>query len=153
MAVGTDNGIYFKNLANITTPIKKALSIENVTEMAVLEKHHILIVLTDKTLKAYPLDMLNSPPDTKKAPERLGQELGQHVNFFQVGFCNNKDLVVFKKKKNTTSIFTCLEPIYDLRDPKNQKYITQKTGFMMSSRSNHSWFKKYKVKKRENDCV
>lgn len=89
--------------------------------------------------------MLNSPIANGKAPERLGQELGQNVNFFQVGSVNNKYLVVYKKKKNTSSIFTCLEPIYDLRDPRNQKYITQKSGFMMGNRSSHSWFKKYKV--------
>lgn len=108
----------------------------------------------DKTLKAYPLDMLNSPTTNGKAPERLGQELGQHVNFFQVGSVNNKYLVVYKKKKNTSSIFTCVEPIYDLRDPKNQKYITQKTGFMRTNRSSHSWFKKYKVRReRESEMM
>lgn len=80
-----------------------------------------------------------------KAPERLGQELGQHVNYFQVGVCNNRDLVIFKKKRNTSSTFTALQPAYDLRDPKNQKYITQKTGFMIGRGSNHSWFKKYKA--------
>lgn len=102
---------------------------------------------TDKTLKAYPLDLLNSPTASNaKSPERLGQELGQHVHFFQVGFCNNRELVVFKKKKNTSSIFTSLEPTLDLRDPKNQKYITQKTGFKLGNRSSHSWFKKYKVR-------
>jgi len=53
--------------------------------------------------------------------------------------------VVFKKKKNTSSIFTSLEPTLDLRDPKNQKYIAQKTGFKIGHRSSHSWFKKYKV--------
>lgn len=97
--------------------------------------------------------MLNSPTTNGKAPERLGQELGQHVNFFQVGSINNKYLVVYKKKKNTSSIFTCVEPTLDLRDPKNQKYITQKTGFMRTSRSSYSWFKKYKVcvDMRDND--
>ncbi|GAA5798902.1 hypothetical protein HPULCUR_004309 [Helicostylum pulchrum] len=142
IAVGTDTGVYFKSLHVLNT--RKVLSCENVTQLAVLEKYHILLVLADKTLKAYPLDLLVSPATNGKAPVRLGQELGQHIQFFQVGFCNNRDLVLFKKKKNTMSIFTCLEPLYDLRDRKNQKYITQKTGFLLSSRSNHSWFKKYK---------
>lgn len=126
---------------------QKVLSCENVTQLAVLEKHHILLVLADKTLKAYPLDLLGMPCKNGKGPERLGQEIGQHIQFFQVGVCNNRNIVLFKKKKNTMSIFTCLEPLYDLRDAKNQKYITQKTGFLLSSRSSHSWFKKYKVKK------
>lgn len=104
-----------------------------------------MCIVIEKTFKAYPLDLVNSPIANGKSPERLGQELGQHVHFFQVGYCNNRELVVFKKKKNTSSIFTALEPVLDLRDPKNQKYITQKTGFMLGNRSNHSWFKKYKV--------
>ncbi|KAI7887930.1 CNH domain-containing protein [Mucor mucedo] len=143
IAVGTDTGVYFKSIDRVG--IRKVLSCENVTQLAILEEYHILLVLADKTLKAYPLDRLDCPTAAKgKSPERLGQELGQHVHFFQVGFCNGKDLVIFKKKKNTMSIFTCLEPIYDLRDPKNEKYITQKTGFLMTSRSSHAWFKKYK---------
>lgn len=75
------------------------------------------------------------------------------MHYFQVGFCNNKELVVYKKKKNTSSIFTSLEPILDLRDPKNQKYITQKTGFKLGNRSSHSWFKKYKVRWSVCVCV
>ncbi|KAL9560055.1 hypothetical protein MBANPS3_000120 [Mucor bainieri] len=143
LAVGTDTGIYFKSLDG--HGLKRALSSENVTQLAVLDKYNILLVLADKTLKAYPLDLLNSPTASNtKSPERLGQELGQHVHFFQVGFCNNKELVVFKKKKNTSSIFSSLEPTLDLRDPRNQKYITQKTGFKLGNRSSHSWFKKYK---------
>ncbi|KAK4519118.1 uncharacterized protein ATC70_009349 [Mucor velutinosus] len=143
LAVGTDTGIYFKAFDG--HGIKRVLSSENVTQLAVLGRYNILLVLADKTLKAYPLDVLNSPTASNtKSPERLGQELGQHVHFFQVGFCNNKELVVFKKKKNTSSIFTSLEPTLDLRDPKNQKYITQKTGFKLGNRSSHSWFKKYK---------
>ncbi|KAL0142361.1 CNH domain-containing protein [Mucor lusitanicus] len=139
LAVGTDTGIYFKAFDG--HGIKRVLSSENVTQLAMLDKYNILLVLADKTLKAYPLDLLNSPTASNaKSPERLGQELGQHVHFFQVGFCNNRELV----KKNTSSIFTSLEPTLDLRDPKNQKYITQKTGFKLGNRSSHSWFKKYK---------
>lgn len=169
MVVGTDTGVYFKSYS--IQGIRKVLNCENVSQIAVLDKYHILLVLSgksfflfgheilfnhtifflvDKTLKAYPLDSLNNPTMNGKAPERLGQELGQHVNYFQVGVCNNKDLVVFKKKKNTTSIFTALEPLYDLRNPKNQKYITQKAGFMMGRKSNHSWFKKYNVR---HQCI
>ncbi|EPB91562.1 hypothetical protein HMPREF1544_01484 [Mucor circinelloides 1006PhL] len=128
LAVGTDTGIYFKAFDG--HGIKRVLASENVTQLAVLDKYNILLVLAGN--------------NNTKSPERLGQELGQHVHFFQVGFCNNRELVVFKKKKNTSSIFTSLEPTLDLRDPKNQKYIAQKTGFKIGHRSSHSWFKKYK---------
>lgn len=90
------------------------------------------------------MDLLKPSLDTK-AQARLGQELGQHIHFFQVGICSGKLLVVYKKKKNTSSIFTALEPLYDLSEPKNQKYISQTRTFMLGHRSNHAWFKKYKV--------
>lgn len=44
MAVGTDTGIYFRSIER--SGIYKALSCENVTQLAVLEKYHILLVLS-----------------------------------------------------------------------------------------------------------
>ncbi|KAI8888823.1 hypothetical protein K501DRAFT_135274, partial [Backusella circina FSU 941] len=141
LVIGTDTGVYFKSIGSVK--IEHVLNGINVTQIHVLEEHHILLVLADKTLKAYPLDLLKPSLDTK-AQARLGQEIGQHIHFFQVGICSGKLLVVYKKKKNTSSIFTALEPLYDLSDPKNQKYITQTRTFMLGHRSNHAWFKKYK---------
>jgi hypothetical protein len=111
-----------------------------------MDKHHILLVLADRTLKAYPIDALNSPTNIR-SPERLAQEIAQHVSFFHVGYCNNKDLLVYKKKKNTSSTFSALEPICDLRDPRNERLLTQRTGFL-GQRSNTSWFRKYLVSLR-----
>lgn len=46
MAVGTDTGIYFRSTDR--NGIHKVLSCENVTQLAVLEKYHILLVLAGK---------------------------------------------------------------------------------------------------------
>ncbi|CEI92519.1 hypothetical protein RMCBS344292_06775 [Rhizopus microsporus] len=138
LLVGTDNGVYIKNYDGT---VRRIITCEEVTQLAILERYHILLILAAKTLKAYPIDLLMS---NGKSPDKLGQTLGQHIHFFQIGMCNNRHLVVYKKKKNTSSIFTCLEPLYDLRDSKNQKYITPKTGFKLGGRSHHAWFKKYK---------
>lgn len=51
LAVGTDTGVYFKSLD--TGAVKKALSCENVKKLAVLDKYHILLVLTGKKKKNY----------------------------------------------------------------------------------------------------
>ncbi|KAI9305392.1 CNH domain-containing protein [Cunninghamella echinulata] len=140
VAIGTDAGVYFKTVNK--NDLRRVINCENVTQLAVMDKHHILLVLADKTLKAYPIDTLNSPTNIR-APERLSQELAQHVSFFHVGYCNNKDLLIYKKKKNASSVFSALEPICDLRDPRNERLLTQRTGFL-GQRSNQSWFKKYK---------
>lgn len=46
IAVGTDTGIYFKSIDRVG--IRKVLSCENVTQLALLEKYHILLVLAGK---------------------------------------------------------------------------------------------------------
>ncbi|ORZ21220.1 CNH domain-domain-containing protein [Absidia repens] len=139
VAIGTDAGVYFKTVNQ--NNLRRVINCENVTQLAVMDKHHILLVLADRTLKAYPIDALNSPTNIK-APERLAQEIAQHVSFFHVGFCNNKDLLVYKKKKGASSTFSALEPLCDLRDSRNEKFLTQRTGFL-GQRSNTSWFRKY----------
>jgi hypothetical protein len=131
--------------------LRRVINCENVTQLAVMDKHHILLVLADRTLKAYPIDALNSPTNIR-SPERLAQEIAQHVSFFHVGYCNNKDLLVYKKKKNTSSTFSALEPICDLRDPRNERLLTQRTGFL-GQRSNTSWFRKYLVSWRERKVL
>lgn len=49
IAVGTDTGIYFKSIDRVG--IRKVLSCENVTQLALLEKYHILLVLAGKKKK------------------------------------------------------------------------------------------------------
>jgi hypothetical protein len=78
-----------------------------------------------------------------KSPENLGQEVAQNINYFQVGVCNGKELVVFKKKKNGSSIFTVLQPLYDLSDPKNEVCITYRRFW--STGPSHPWFRVYKA--------
>lgn len=46
MAVGTDTGVYFK--AYGVQGIRKVLNCENVSQIEVLEKYHILLVLSGK---------------------------------------------------------------------------------------------------------
>ncbi|KAI9488223.1 CNH domain-containing protein [Zychaea mexicana] len=142
IVIGTDVGVYIKSLQQ-ASDIRRVLPSDNVTQVAMMERQHILLVLADKVLKAYSIDALDSPNSTR-APDRTGHEVAQNVNFFQVGYCNGKDLVVYKKKKSTSSVFVAVEPICDLRHPKSEKLLTQRTGLFSSRGSSHSWFKTYK---------
>jgi hypothetical protein len=54
-------------------------------------------------------------------------------------------MLVFKKKKNTASVFTALEPICDLSNPKNEKLLTRSTSLFSTRPEYLKWFKKYKV--------
>lgn len=109
---------------------------------ALLLTHRIL----DKSLVAYSMDSICGSPSFK-SNERTCQKLGQHVSYFNCGVCNGKPLVIFMKKKGMDSQFKAIEPICgDLRDPKNTKFKTGRTGFLSKS---HEWFKTYRVRKRE----
>lgn len=92
---------------------------------------------------AYAIDSICGSPSFK-SNERTCQKLGQHVSYFSCGVCNGKSLVVFMKKKGMDSQFKAIEPICgDLRDPKNTKFKTGRSGFLSKS---HEWFKTYKVR-------
>ncbi|KAI9253531.1 CNH domain-containing protein [Phascolomyces articulosus] len=141
IVIGTDVGVYIKSLSQ-SNDLRRVLPSDNVTQVLMMERQHILLVLADKVLKAYSIDALDTPK-AGRAPDRSGHEVAQNVNFFQVGYCNGKDLVVYKKKKSTSSVFVAMEPICDLRDPRSERLLTQRTGLFSSRGSNHSWFKTY----------
>ncbi|KAI8341006.1 CNH domain-containing protein [Choanephora cucurbitarum] len=142
IAIGTENGVFFKTEGQDSS-VRRIIQCESVLQMAMIEKFHILVVLTEKALKAYPIDTLDSRTNPR-AIDRQEVEIAQHVNFFQVGFCNGRDMLVFKKKKNTTSVFTALEPFCDLRDPRNEKHLTHRPSIFNNRPDYLRWFKKYK---------
>jgi hypothetical protein len=144
IAIGTDNGVFFKTEGQDNS-VRRIIQCESVIQLAVMEKYHILIVLTEKALRAYPVDALDSKSNTR-AIDRIEVEIAQHVNFFQIGICNGRDMLVFKKKKNSASVFTALEPFCDLRDPKNEKLLTHRPSIFSNRPDYLRWFKKYKVK-------
>lgn len=90
---------------------------------------------------AYPLDYLD--PTVPNTPDdRPSYKVAHHVSFFETGICNGRTLVFVKKKKGIDSLFRGYEPICgDLRDPRNAKYLTLKTGFLSKA---PVWFKLYR---------
>ncbi|KAI9288028.1 CNH domain-containing protein [Umbelopsis sp. AD052] len=140
VAIGTSKGIWIGTEGN-AGDYRHVLSLQNVTQLAFLEEQGILIVLADKQLLAYAIDSICGSPSFK-SNERTCQKLGQHVAYFSYGTCNGRTLVVFMKKKGMDSQFKAIEPICgDLRDPKNTKFKTGRTGFLSK---NPEWFKTYK---------
>ncbi|OBZ90228.1 Rho1 guanine nucleotide exchange factor 1 [Choanephora cucurbitarum] len=137
IAVGTSQGIWM-GIEGDTNTIRHVLSISDVQQIAVLEDHHIFLVLADKTLYAYALDALVPKDSRKNQPDKPFQKIAQHITFFHSGVCNGRPIVVAMKKRGVDSHFKVLEPVCgDLRDPKNSKFFT-KTGLFGKM---HSWFK------------
>lgn len=165
VAVGTSKGVWIGTEGN-AGDYRHVLSLQNVTQLAFLEEQGILVVLAgktiimtgshvvfianrighlDKQLLGYAIDSICGSPSFK-SNERTCQKLGQHVAYFSCGTCYGKTLVVFMKKKGMDSQFKAIEPICgDLRDPKNTKFKTGRSGFLSK---NPEWFKTYKASDR-----
>lgn len=140
IAIGTQQGVWMGKEGD-TTSIKLVLSISDVTQIDVLEKNRILLVLSDKTLYAYALEHLLNKDLRKNATDRPHQKIAQHITFFRSGIYNGRPLVVAMKKRGVDSHFKVLEPICgDLRDPVNSKKYFTKSGLFSKL---PSWFKNY----------
>ncbi|RCI06133.1 hypothetical protein CU098_012465 [Rhizopus stolonifer] len=144
MAIATQQGVWM-GIEGDTNQIHFVLPISDVIQIAILEEHHILLVLSDKTLYAYALDPL-VPKDSRKTTvekhvEKPHQKIAQHISYFNTGTCNGRTLVVAMKKRGVDSNFKVLEPVCgDLRDPTNSKKFFTKTGLFQRM---PSWFKNY----------
>ncbi|CAO3632920.1 unnamed protein product [Mucor hiemalis] len=139
IAVGTQQGIWM-GIEGDTNTISLVLSISDVQQIAVLEDHHIFLVLSDKTLYAYALDALVPRESRKVTLDKPSQKIAQHITFFHSGVCNGRTIVIAMKKRGVDSHFKVLEPVCgDLRDPKASKFFTKSGIFSKMP----SWFKSY----------
>ncbi|KAG0169322.1 RHO1 GDP-GTP exchange protein 2, partial [Apophysomyces sp. BC1021] len=141
VAIGTQSGIWMGPEDN-SVRLRQVMSISDVTQIGVLQDHHVFLILADKTLISYALDDLD-PSKNRRQPEKLPfYKLGHHISYFNTGTCSNRSLVVAMKRKGMDSHFKAFEPVCgDLRDPRNAKYLSTKSGFLSKP---SSWFKLYK---------
>ena len=112
-----------------------------VTQVAVLEEFNLFLLIADKSLIAYHLDVVcpsdrngpSSSNDTaRKAPQKLSGS--KDVGFFVTGRMKDRTLLFYKKRENLNSIFKVLEPIF-------QKSTAQKRG--MFKRGTTEFFREY----------
>lgn len=104
-----------------------------ITQLTVLEEFNLVIVLSDKVLIAYHLDVVcpaSGPPvpqtdaSVRKAPQKLSGKTD--VNFFLAGKMKDRVLVFYKKRDGINSIFKILEPVL-------QKSATSKSRWLGNS--------------------
>ncbi|KAI7867137.1 CNH domain-containing protein [Spinellus fusiger] len=139
LAIGTQTGVWVGAPGN--GQFHKTLTMPDITQIGVLEQHRVFLFLSDKTLYGYPLDALDINYQ-KKPSERNLQKISQHILYFNTGTYNNRTLVIGMKRKGTDSHFKVFEPVCgNLRDPKNAKFLSTKTGFLSKP---PTWFKLYK---------
>jgi hypothetical protein len=93
----------------------QAISMTRITQVAVLEEFNLFLLISDKSLIAYHLDVITAGPtstvdSSRKAPQKLSGS--RDVGFFVAGRMKDRTLVFYKKRDNLSSTFKVLEPIY-----------------------------------------
>lgn len=105
-----------------------------VTQIAVLEEFNLLIILSNRVLIAYHLDVVCPPtgppvpqtdPSIRKAPQKLSGS--KDVGFFVTAKLKDRALVFYQKRDGINSIFKILEPVL-------QKNATSKSRWLNASR-------------------
>ncbi|KAI1436393.1 CNH domain-containing protein [Xylaria sp. CBS 124048] len=124
IAVGTDVGVCVSE-ANDQRGWNKTISATRVTQIAVLEEFSVVLVLSDRNLISYPLDVVSPPSHfptpSSDSPRRSPQKLAKDVAFFATARMKDRMLVFYKKKENLHSTFKVLEPVFQKATEKKSR--------------------------------
>ncbi|CAK7209075.1 Rho guanine nucleotide exchange factor [Sporothrix bragantina] len=134
IAIGTDFGVYISDASN-PRGWTRSVQINKVTQIAVLEEFSVCLVLADKALISYPLDVVapvsNFPAPNNDNARRAPQRLAKDVSFFATARMKDRMLLFYKRKEGLHNTFKVLEPVF-------QKASEKKTRFFGSSRRGNS---------------
>jgi RHO1 GDP-GTP exchange protein 1/2 len=119
LAYGTDSGIYVsdrKPHSNVKTTPVRVHSISNVTQIDVLEEYGLLLVLCDKTLLSYPIELLTDHDNSGAnfQMNRKAKKLSGNCHFFKSGICLGRVLLCIVKAGAGGSNVRVLEPVEGL---------------------------------------
>ncbi|KAI8642651.1 hypothetical protein BD408DRAFT_386991 [Parasitella parasitica] len=107
--LAADDGVYVghHNYRHAEATPHKVLSLAKVTQIQTIESIETLLVLADRTLWEYPLDIVNGKPETQPR----GRLVQTHVPFFYVGTCLKRTMVCVPKISTLRSVITVFEAI------------------------------------------
>ncbi|RFU32396.1 hypothetical protein B7463_g3907, partial [Scytalidium lignicola] len=132
-AIGTDYGVYTSEVNN-PRGWTRSVQIARVTQITVLEEFSICLIIADKALIAYHLDVIipvsNFPAphaDTvRRAPQKLSGN--KDVSFFATARMKDRTLVFYKKREGLSSTFKVLEPVFQKSSEKKPRLFGRKSG-------------------------
>ncbi|RAK74319.1 putative Rho guanyl nucleotide exchange factor [Aspergillus fijiensis CBS 313.89] len=140
-AIGTDYGVYISDY-NDPRGWVRAIPIIRVTQIAVFEEFNVFVLIADKSLIAYHLDVVCPPggvnaqtttDSARRAPQKLSGS--REVGFFAAGHMKDRTLIMYKKRDGLSSTFKILEPVV-------QKSSSSRTR-LFSRRSQTEFFREY----------
>lgn len=125
-AIGTEYGVYMSELSN-PRGWYRAIPIMRVTQLAVFEDFNLLLLIADRSLIAYHLDVVcpangtsqSSQDSARRAPQKLSGN--REVGFFAAGRLKDRYLVLYKKRDGLSSTFKVIRSTI-LIQQKSHKY-------------------------------
>ncbi|KAI0125207.1 Rho1 guanine nucleotide exchange factor 3 [Xylariales sp. AK1849] len=131
IAVGTDVGVCVAE-ASDQRSWSKTVTLTKVTQIAVLEEFSAVLVLADRSLVSYPLDVV-APPSNFPAPandniRRSPQRLAKDVSFFATARMKDRTLVFYRRKEGLHSTFKVLEPVFHKATEKKSRLFRTGKG-------------------------
>ncbi|KAL8699073.1 MAG: hypothetical protein Q9224_001573 [Gallowayella concinna] len=105
---GTDSGIYISDRRHKGAEArpKRVVEISSVTQVDVMEEYQMLLVLANKSLFVFPLEVLESNDNLLKRPRKIQG----HANFFKSGVCMGRHLVCAAKMSGISTTIKVYEP-------------------------------------------
>lgn len=157
--IGTEYGVYLCESGSVRD-WSRVLILQRVTQMAVLEEFNLLVLIADKALIAYHLDVVcpvgGAQPTTlssfKRAPQKLSGQ--KDVSFFTVGRLKDRTLIFYKKKEGLQSIIKISEPV--LQRASTAALRSSRRGHRMSASTFYGTtetFREYDEFVLPNECV
>ncbi|KAI7886615.1 hypothetical protein K492DRAFT_203143 [Lichtheimia hyalospora FSU 10163] len=130
--VGSDQGVYSCKYPkasrdedldeNEANTVKRIMSVEKVYQVGIVDNGELL-VLSDKTLWAFPMDMVKAG----ELQSKRTRPLSQHCAFFHIGESMGKTLVcVVKLSTLTPTTIRVLEPVAVEEDKKSKRTFIQR---------------------------
>ncbi|KAI1648803.1 CNH domain-containing protein [Daldinia loculata] len=126
VAVGTDAGVCVSE-ASDQRHWNKTVTANRVTQIAVLEEFSVVLVLSDRNLISYPLDVISPPSNfpvlANDSHRRSPQRLAKDVSFFATARMKERMLVFYKKKESLHTTFKVLEPVFQKATEKKSRFF------------------------------
>ncbi|KAG9242745.1 rhoGEF protein-like protein [Calycina marina] len=133
IAIGTDYGVYTAEASN-PRGWTRSVQVTRVTQIAVLEEFSLCLIIADKSLIAYHLDVIvpvsNFPAPQHDSARRAPQKLSgaRDVSFFATARMKDRTLVFYKKREGLHSTFKVLEPVFQKASEKKNRLFGRKFG-------------------------
>eukprot|EP00842_Homolaphlyctis_polyrhiza_P000294 jgi/Hompol1/1265/HPOL_002670-RA len=120
LILGTDVGLFIgtehaagqlESSGQLGGRFVKVVDLERVTQIDILPNYDMLLVLADKNLLSFPMQILDFTEAEASSSSRKGKKIGSQVSFFKQGVCTERTVVCAVKSTALTATIKVLEPV------------------------------------------